>query len=167
VDGRVRLWDSTTKKLKTFLPMQLPVFGTVVYSPDGKRLATELAVVRTPLQVWVIKTGRVTKSFKAADQSSLRAWGWCADSQTMAVGGKNEVVLWDAISGDTRSTLSFPQGFVCVPMVLVSGDGQTIAASGFPFNPNTTLDANGMLKVWRQGSSTGQPSKSSNPESTK
>jgi WD40 repeat protein len=133
-DERVKLWDVTAKKTKTFLMGHTSTVSCVALTADGKRLASG-SWDRT-VKLWDLDAARELNTIKAG-QGAVRAVGFAPDGQTLASGGADgTVVLWDVPGGKEKRRLQAHSGEVRA--VAFSPDGLLLASAG----------ADGTLKLW-------------------
>ncbi len=139
--GTVTLWDLSTRKVKATLDGHERGVVTVVYSPDGTRLASGSR--EGTIQVWDAKTGEPVHEMTGL--SGLTELAFSPDGTLLASAGEGNVVtLWDVASGSEDCRLT---GFRWpVQSVAFSSDGKLLATGG------GTLDnrpgAQGEVKIW-------------------
>ena len=110
-------------------------FGTsvqcVVFSPDGKRLAT--ACLDGTVKVCDAFTAQEVLLFKA-DRLGVNSVAYSPDGQRLASGGKEKTVkVWDAASGQQVASCRAHTGEI--RSVAFSPDGLRLASAGGIFDP--------------------------------
>jgi len=144
-DGTVGLWDSITgRHLRTLRGHQLPVH-TVVFAPDGTRLASAAGWHSQPseLKVWDVVEGRERVKLDDVRDGPILGLRFTPDgtgliaardvsSEATAVG------RWDVTSGLRRSSGAASSGYTY--RVAISPDGETLALASF--SEITLWDAN-------------------------
>jgi WD40 repeat protein len=146
----VRLWDTATGKQK----FQRPFEGlrSVVFSPDGKRLAVgQPGSIKRLVQVWAVGTMQESYSFEwrklphfytkssivyacacnlglafSPDGKLIASCGTIAHQK----GFSGEVWVWDTATSKQTATLKMRAEVVCT--VAFSPDGKLLAAAGGP-----------------------------------
>jgi WD40 repeat protein len=90
----VKVWDAQTgKELQTLKGHTELVWG-VIFSPDGKRLAS--ASGDKTVKIWDTQTGQVLHSLKGLD-SGVRSVAFSADAKRLAGSRANgTVTIWEA-----------------------------------------------------------------------
>jgi len=97
----------------------------VVFSPDGRRLAT--ASHDGTAKIWDAATGQELASFLKGHQEELDAVAFSPDGKTLATAGDDRKVrLWDTASGQERAVLVGHAGDVNT--VAFSPDGKMLAS---------------------------------------
>ncbi|MCX4967031.1 hypothetical protein OHA98_19870 [Streptomyces sp. NBC_00654] len=125
-DGKVRLWDMATGRLRRTLTGHTDGVGLLAFSPDGRTLATagEDRVVR----LWDTATGRLRKRLPGYI-NPRHFLEFSPDNRTLATAGIDDrtVRLWDTKTDTVVATLSGHTGMTTV--VDFSPDGRTLATS--------------------------------------
>jgi len=127
-DNTVKLWNVKTGKLLHTLPGNGLCVKTVIFSPDGRTLASE----NESINLWEVKTGKALFTFNG--QNGI---AFSPDSRLLASEGKNNTVkLWEVSTGKELSILKRHTDSIV-----------TIA-----FSPNNTTLASGSedetIKLW-------------------
>jgi WD40 repeat protein len=119
--GKVRLWDAARGKLLRSLSANASSVQCLVFSSDGKTLATaDLA-----LELWDVATGKPRAAVRA-DQGQIRAVTFSPDGECVLTawwGGTAR--LWDASTGEPLGPL-MPHAEVA-DAVAFSPDGKLVA----------------------------------------
>ncbi len=134
--GEVKLWNAATGEELALLPGHAACVNTVVFSPDGKQLATGTA--EGMLRIWDVETRTEVLSYNAA--RGVRTIAFFADGQTLALGRwPGRVGLFDipARNFEAWYTEVQPRESM-VDMVAISPDKTLIASSG----------NDGMIHLW-------------------
>ncbi|MGW3124566.1 nSTAND1 domain-containing NTPase, partial [Streptomyces sp. NPDC001107] len=122
-DGKIRLWDTATGKLRTTLDGHTDIVESVAFSPDGRTLASDSD--RT-IRLWDTDTGKLrTTLFGHSD--GVGSVAFSPVGQTLASGGADgKIRLWDTATGKLRTTLDGHSDIV--ESVAFSPDGRTLAS---------------------------------------
>jgi WD40 repeat protein len=125
VSSAGRVWDVAAGRIKTTLAAPSGGEMLVVFSPDGRTVATGRHNRKIFLSDPV--TGRVRTTLTTDSLDSLRSVAFSPDGRTVATGSDSGVVrLWDAATGRPKASLtghSLPVGAVAF-----SQDGTTLAS---------------------------------------
>jgi WD40 repeat protein/tRNA A-37 threonylcarbamoyl transferase component Bud32 len=123
---RVTLWDPTTGRVRSRLPLLWTDVYTVAYSPDGRTLAAGTAAGMVVL--FDTTSGRVRATLKA-HRARVTAVAFAPDGTTLASASWDKTVkLWDVAMGQLRETLEGHANDV--HCLAYSPDGQTLASGG-------------------------------------
>jgi WD40 repeat protein len=102
-DSTVRLWDTRTGHITTFLSGHRGGVNSVAWSPDGATLASgggDSTVV-----LWNARTRRTTATL-TRHHSPVNSVAWSPDGTTLAIGSEDGTVrLWDTHTRRTAATL--------------------------------------------------------------
>src|SRR5262249_54414031 len=91
--GRLKLWDVAAGKEKATFKGHTAIVSTVVFSPDGKTLASGSA--DNTIKLWEVATGKVLATLKGHADEVL-SLAFSADGKTLASGSKDKTIkLWD------------------------------------------------------------------------
>ena len=134
IDSKVRLWDARTTKLKTILIGHTGPVDSVIYSPDGKIIATAGGWKDYTIRLWDAGTGE-TKSVLTG-YTPINAVAYSPDGKTIATGGdyhSNALQLWNAKTKKLKTTYTEHADGTLSSMVYAP-DGNTIAAVGLRDN---------------------------------
>ncbi len=99
----------------------------VVYSPDGKTLASghEDNLIR----LWDAASGKITTTLKADSGDGIYSVTFSPDGKTLASGGHNGTIrLWDVARGKSTATLTTGGSGNPVYSLAFSSEGRTLAA---------------------------------------
>ena len=134
----VQLWDVTTGEKKTTLRLQTQRAASIVYSPDGKTIATARKRDNT-VYLWNAVTRKRKGTLERVGKGSIESFAYSPDGRTFATAGgweDNVVQLWDAHTGAHKTTLTGHTKQV--NSVAHSPDGKMIVSGG----------ADGMVRLW-------------------
>jgi WD40 repeat protein len=125
--GLVKLWDVTTLRAQVTLWVNNPGAQSLVFSPDGSRLATWVSLEHA-IQFWDAATGE-SRGEMPLDDSTVFAVAFSSDGKTMAVAGADGLAtLWDV--GEGRNLGSVGGRGRPLYAVAFSRDGRRIATGG-------------------------------------
>ncbi len=123
-DHRVRVWDMTTGTERVRWSGPEAPRNVYVYSPDGKRLATESE--HHAIRVWDVATGKLLTTL-AGHQGAVWTVAFNPDGRRIASSSEDRTFrLWDATTGQSLAVLGSNEGESTVP-ALFSPDGKWIA----------------------------------------
>ena len=117
--GGVRLWDANTGTEKAILNHSGVRYWNVIFSPDGKTLASGGHGVG----LWDVNTGTEKATLHPDGASSI---DFSPHGETLASGGDDAVRLWDVNTGAEKATLHHDN----VQRIIFSPDGETLASGG-------------------------------------
>ncbi|WP_404199313.1 nSTAND1 domain-containing NTPase [Streptomyces tauricus] len=133
-DGKVRLWDPVTGRLRRTLTSHKEGADALAFSGDGRSLAVGGYDGR--VRLWDPLTGRLRRTL-TSHKEGVAVLAFSGDGQSLAVGGYDgRVRLWDPVTGHLRRTLTTQQGGVFA--VAFSPDGRTLAGGGY----------DGTIRLW-------------------
>ncbi|MCF1508647.1 WD40 repeat domain-containing protein [Streptomyces glomeratus] len=122
-DGKVRLCDAMTGKLRTTLRTPGGV-ESVAFSPNGRTVAT--GEFDGKARLWDTATGKLRTVLRTP--GGVESVAFSPDGHTVAGGGFDGVRLWDATTGKVRTTLTGHTD--TVESVTFSPNGHTLATGG-------------------------------------
>ncbi len=97
--GEIHLVDAATGKERRRLGRQPSRVGTILRSPDGKKLATAADGGDFTVHLWDVASGRRPKL--AGHEAPLYCLAFAPDGRTLATGGVDGTIrLWDATTGE-------------------------------------------------------------------
>ena len=134
IDRKVQLWDTQTPKLKATLTGHAGPVDTIVYSPDGKMIATAAGWTDDTVRLWDAVTGETKAVLTGYTHISTVAYS--PDGKTMATGAdyrSNSLQLWDIPTRKLKTTYTEHTDGTLASIVY-SPDGRTIAAVGLEDN---------------------------------
>ncbi|MFE3648689.1 trypsin-like peptidase domain-containing protein [Streptomyces sp. NPDC059152] len=125
-DRTVQLWDVRTHRRPATLTGHTGMVSSMVFSPDGKTLATGSwdATVR----LWDVRTHHPLATL-TGHSGSVQSVAFSPDGQTLASSGRDSTArLWDVRTHRALATLTGHTGIVW--SVVFSPDGQTLGTTG-------------------------------------
>ena len=128
MDSGVRLWDIQHRGRKATLAGHTSTVETVVYSPDGKTIATAEGWTGTTVRLWDAVKGK--SKAVLTGYTHINAMAYSPDGETFATGGesrKNSLQLWDARTMERKTTFTEHTDGT-LSSIVYSPDGETIAA---------------------------------------
>src|SRR5262249_12965472 len=128
--GKARLWDLNTGKEMSRLPG--PTAGSVVFSPDGRTLATGDSDGRVCL--WDLASGKEVRRL-GAEHRSCWSLAYSPDGRLLATVADDKAVhLWDTATGKEVRKLRGQAARTpsLVRVVAFSHDGKLLATGSFP-----------------------------------
>ncbi len=138
----LRVWDVETGEQVGTLRGHSGAVGTVVYSPDGKTLASG---GDTTVRLWDVDTGKV-RSILRGHENSVESLAFSADGQTLASGGFDDTArVWDVASGKLVATMEYDHPVLAVAL---TADGKAVAAAGARWGNGFYNSAPAQVKVW-------------------
>ncbi|MFD6286315.1 trypsin-like peptidase domain-containing protein [Streptomyces sp. NPDC060205] len=133
-DGKVRLWDPVTGRLRRTLTGDAEGVDALAFSGDGRSLA--VGGYEGKVWLWDPVTGRLRRTLTSHEEG-VAVLAFSGDGRSLAVGGYDgRVRLWDPVTGRLRRTLTSQQGGVFA--VAFSPDGRTLAGGGY----------DGTIRLW-------------------
>ena len=145
-DHTIRLWDAVTGQHKTTLIGHMDGVVSVVFSPDGRTLAS--GSQDGTARLWDVVTGK-HKTTLRGHTDSVYSVAFSPDGRTLASGSRdNTIRLWDAVTGKHKSTLRGHMDRVC--SVAFSPDGRTLASGSYD-NTIRLWDATGKHRTTLRG----------------
>jgi WD40 repeat protein len=130
-DGTIKLWDGvSSKELRT---ISFPGVQTVVFSPDGKTLAS---AGLKDIKLWDVSTGKELDSWRG--HNNVTSLAFSPNGQRLVSGSNTDtsVYVWEIRSGNKLYSFEEHDSFIL--SVGYSPDGKHIAASG----------ADGTVRLW-------------------
>jgi WD40 repeat protein len=143
--GLVKLVDPATGQARATLRVSKPDLQSLVFSPDGSRLATTVAQVGHVIQFWDTATAEPRGEI-ALEDTVVFAFAFSRDGKTMAVADSDGfATLWDV--GECRQLGSVGNHGRPLYAVAFSSDGKQIATGG----------AEGNVALWDVSEFTARP----------
>lgn len=130
--GNIRLWQVDSGKLRLTLYSQYPGASSVVFSPDGQKLASSLG---RNIQLWQLSTGKplytlYVPTSTVGTSGTIYQVKISPDGQTLVSNSDDTTIkLWQLSTGKLLRTLSRHSSPVYA--VAISSDGQTLASAGY------------------------------------
>ncbi|MFF0010794.1 caspase family protein [Streptomyces sp. NPDC005374] len=114
LDTPVRLWNTTTGKLRTTLTGHTNGVGSLDFTPDGKVLVT--ASTDHTVRLWNLSTGKTTRTLGGGANDSVYNMVLSPDGTTIATwGGTASTQLWNRATGERTLDVGAPDGVVFSP----------------------------------------------------
>jgi WD40 repeat protein len=129
-DPAIRLWDVATGTVSATLP---GTSGALVFSPDGKVLATS-GKAPEDVTLWDVATRKVTMTFRGHTETAQSAV-FSPDGRTLATCGDWKVRVWDVQTGKAITVL---RGDSRIGSVSFSSDGRVLASG----------EVDGPVRLW-------------------
>ncbi len=130
--GEVRLWSVETGDEVRAYPKHKKAATSIAFSPDGKHLVS--TSVDETVNVYLVKSGEAIGFFGGHSRPTTSVL-FARDGQTVisASGGrakgKNEVKLWDLLTGEERASFEGHKGKVT--SIALSSDGKKLATASY------------------------------------
>jgi WD40 repeat protein len=136
-DGAVRVWETAGDRLRFTLLTPDSYPSSLLFSPDGRWLASISGKV---IHLWEVATGRLARTLEGPTEPVHRL-AFSPDSKVLAAGGgtfmtASELRTWDVASGKERHNL--PGHTSVLSAVAFSPDGKTLASAS----------AGGTIRLW-------------------
>jgi WD40 repeat protein len=131
-------FEKTTRaqgtRLRATLKGHTSYVSSVVYSPDGRTLAS--GSLDTTIKLWDVATGKELATLKG-HTAEVNSVAYSPDGNTLASGSRDKTIkLWDMATGKAKNTLKGHEDDVT--SVKYSPDGKTLASGSF----------DGTIKLW-------------------
>ena len=157
-DTIIRLWDAATgqqvQQITEQTALRDPGWAILVFSPDGSRLASAVAVPEAvvgaeqvrfsaTLRLWDVATGKLLRTFDVPPTIAIRFLAFTPDGRTLATGTSTDnLLLWECASGKERASLALDPNAVppkvkpvpfgaAIAALAYSPDGKRIAVGAF------------------------------------
>lgn len=132
--GTIKLWNLESGKIDTICnDLHEYVAPTVVFSPDGKTLATAAHCnAREAVLLWDLATCKITNTLKAHGLWGVATFGFSPDGKTLVSVGWNSdgIKFWDVASGDNTGTFNDQGSRQSYSFGAFSPDGNILALGG-------------------------------------
>jgi WD40 repeat protein len=135
VNGKIKIWDVKSARLKRALGTQNEGFGqSIAFSPNGKTVASAGTerFEAGHLTIWDIHTGKIIRSLTAhEDTGALFSIAFSPNGNLIAGGSENsKVVLWNARTEKIRTKNCPGSMGIVVNSLAFSPNGEILAAAG-------------------------------------
>ena len=141
-EADIRVWDVEKGEQVGTLKGHSGVVGTVVYSPDGKTLASG---GDTTVRLWDVDTGEVRKILRG-HQNSVESVAFSADGKTLASGGfDDDARVWDVETGKLLATLECDNPVLSVAL---TADGKSVATASARWGNGFYSPAPAEVRIW-------------------
>lgn len=139
--GTLYLWDAITRRQQLLVgnanESEGSWFNAVLFSPDGKTLASWSFPRYKGIHLWDVATGTRKSTLTGGHTDVLTSVSFSPDSGTLATGSWDKtVLLWDVATGTHKKTLKTHTEKV--EAVAFSPDGQTLVSG----------DIAGTIQLW-------------------
>jgi WD40 repeat protein len=138
----IRVWSAEQVEQVGTLKGHSGVVGTIIYSSDGKTLAS---AGDTTVRLWDVDTGAVRQILRG-HQGSVESVSLSGDGKVVASCGFDETArAWDAATGKLLATFQHDDP---VLSVAVSPDGKTVASASGRWGSGFYGQAPAEVQVW-------------------
>jgi WD40 repeat protein len=139
-------WDAATGRLRNDVRAHTGPIYSLVFSPDGKQVATASWFSRDPqVRLWDAATGRPVREF-TAHEGGVSGLAFSPDGQKLATSGwsfDRKVKIWDpATAKELHTFTGHEEGVVSLAF---SPDGQRLASGDTYYDNNGSA---GRVRVW-------------------
>ena len=137
--GTIGLWDVQTGELRHVLEEYHGLLTCMVFSPDGKMLASSSG--DSEIVLWDMPTLQRRLSITTHHTEAVSSVAFSPDGETLVSGSFDQTLrLWDPHTGERKAVLQYPDS---VTSVAFSPDGRILAVgwSGWRNNRIQLLDA--------------------------
>jgi WD40 repeat protein len=121
----IEVFDASTGELITTLKGEVGNVTSLVFSPDGRQIASSNTDAKLNVRTWDVETGRELRTFYGNRKVTCLAFS--PDGQRLAAAGGETVRVWDA---GTRRETSLLRQMGELAAVAFSADGTRIMAGG-------------------------------------
>ena len=141
-DNTIRLWDVQTGTPQKTLNLiefteevtEMEMGMEMVFSPDGRTLATWAWGWDIPIRLWNAQTGEIQKTLKGEERDVVKDIAFSPDGKTLASAMDNRTVrLWDIQTGERPRILTGHKDIVF--SVAFSPDGKTLTSGSHDGTP--------------------------------
>jgi WD40 repeat protein len=137
VNASITIWDLGTGLRTLRLRWPHGPLREVIFSPDGKSLATASFFERA-VRLWDVRSGKLLRSF-AGHRQGTNSIAFSPDGSLLATGGSDGLLrLWTVATGELKTTIDGQSiGLLSVAFL---PDGQSLAAAGYGDND---------IRIWK------------------
>ena len=141
-DGKLHLWDATTRQHRNMLTGHTSVVNSIAFSRNGMLASGSLGLIH----LWDATTGQHLRVLNVLDvfgrAEIVNNIAFSPDGNTLASAGgsfpRGLIRLWDADTGQRRKTIELkPFGSRETRSVAFSPDGSTLAGDGYLWDADT------------------------------
>lgn len=144
-DKTIKIWDAQTATLKRIIKTRFPDLKAVVFSPDGKLIATGNYESDCRVDFWSVQTGKRVLSL-GPDSDYVNSLSFSRDGSKIASGHAfKDLIIWNAKTGKLIRKLDQP--FSEFDNVAFSPDSKFLVSAGRNQNVLLWNVQNGKL-VW-------------------
>jgi WD40 repeat protein len=141
-ESTIRVWNVETGEQVGTLKGHSGAVGTVLYSPDGKTLASG---GDNTIRLWDVDTGQVRKILRG-HQDSVQSVAYSLDGKTIASGGADDDArVWDIETGKCLTTLQTENPVLAVAL---TADGKTVATASARWGNGFYSGAPAQVQTW-------------------
>lgn len=145
-DQQAIVWDATTGHIIRDHRIDDMWIHDLAFSPDGAQLVTGSLSRYMPghLQRWDIATGKVVKTYATQlEPMDVQSLAMTADGKQLAIGGTEQIALWDIKHGQVSKILQLPKNAWPASLAF-SIDGTQLLAALY----NAQGEGSNTLRVW-------------------
>ncbi len=127
-DGTIKFWDAGKGELMRTIKGRFPDLRSVVFSPDGRFIATGYNEGDSRVDLWSVQSGKLATTL-GEDSDYVRSLSFSGDGKMIVTGHmSDDVKLWDAKTG--KLIRQFKQPFSEDDQVAFSPDGKRVVSGG-------------------------------------
>ena len=123
-DGRVRIWEWPSGRLRAFLNAHERFVSCVAFAPDSKSVAS--GGEEGDVKLWNVETGKEIRAFPAFD-AIVSCVVFRTNDRTLAAASYDRTVrLWNIATGNEKRRFTYKKLINCIAL---GPDGKTLAVS--------------------------------------